>query len=487
MTSQQPVSAADLIARVRGLMEQIQEYYTTDAVPWVVGYSGGKDSTCTLQLVWRAIAALPPEKRAKPVHVITTDTLVEQPFVAAWVRRSIKCIREASRIQELPFQAHLLEPDISQTFWVNLIGRGYPAPRHKFRWCTERLKINPSNQFITDVVRQSGEAMMVLGTRKAESTRRAATMSKHEQGRLRDRISPNSKLPNSLVYSPIEDWSNNDVWTYLMQVSNPWGHSNRDLVTMYRGASADNECPLVVDTSTPTCGNSRFGCWVCTMVERDKSMEAMIQNDEEKEWMLPLLELRNELDIKDDRHMRDFRRMNGRVQLFMGEPIHGPYKKEWREHWLRRVLETQCQARRDGPSAFKDIELIRMAELQEIRRIWRVEKHEFDDSLPRIYQEVTHTAFPSEVEHHDALGPDEWSVLKEVCGDDELLLELASHLLDTERDYRTMSRRVGVINALDDVLRRRSFLSKEEAVAAAVRREERLRSGSGLPAKQEQP
>lgn len=459
----------DLALRVSELTEQIQAYYVADGIPWVIGYSGGKDSTCTLQLVWRAVAALPPEQRRKPIHVITTDTLVEQPIVAAWVKQSIRCIREAATRQALPFEAHLLEPDPKQTFWVNLIGRGYPAPRNKFRWCTERMKINPSNQFIIDVVRQSGEAMMVLGTRKAESSRRSANMTKHEHGRLRDRISPNSKLPNSLVYTPIEDWANDDVWAYLMQVSNPWGHSNRDLVSMYRGASADNECPLVVDTSTPSCGTSRFGCWVCTMVERDKSMEAMIANDGEKEWMYPLLQLRNELGVKDDKFMRDFRRMSGRVQLFHGEPIHGPYRKEWREHWLRRVLETQMILRAEGPPHVQDIELIRLDELREIRRIWRNDKHEFDDRLPVIYQEIVGAPFPAELEHDDGLGPEAWQVLHEVCEGDEMLMSLASHLLDTEKDYRTMSRRIGIITALDEIIVRRGFASKEEAITAAGR------------------
>ena len=96
---------------------------------------------------------------------------------------------------------------------------------------------------------------------------------------------------------------------------------------MYQGASPDGECPLVVDSSTPSCGDSRFGCWVCTLVDKDKSMQAMIQNDDEKEWMLPLLELRNELDVADDRPLRDFRRMTGAVQLFHKRPIPGPYKQ----------------------------------------------------------------------------------------------------------------------------------------------------------------
>ena len=459
--------ADDLAARVKGLTAQIQEYYCADSVPWVIGYSGGKDSTTILQLVWRAIAALPPERRKKVVHIITTDTLVEQPIVAAWVKNSLDRLGHAAKEQDVPFEPHMLHPPFEQTFWVNLIGRGYPAPRHMFRWCTERLKIQPSNQFIVDVVKECGEAMLVLGTRKAESSRRSANMTRHEEGRLRDRISPNSNLPNSLVYSPIEDWSNNDVWMYLMQVSNPWGHSNRDLVTMYKGASADSECPLVIDKSTPTCGNSRFGCWVCTMVERDRSMEAMIQNDEEKEWMLPLLELRNELDLKDDRHLRDFRRMNGRVQIFNGEPIHGPYTKQSREHWLRRVLETQTLVRADGPGHVREIELIRMEELQEIRRLWVNEKYEFDDSLPGIYQAATGQPYPRSDERDELLGASEWELLKEICDGDELLFELSAHLLGREREYRAMSRRIGVYTALEATLNTRGYLTKEEAIEAA--------------------
>jgi DNA sulfur modification protein DndC len=218
-------------------------------------------------------------------------------------------MRAAAADQRLPIVPHKLIPEFEDSFWVNLISKGYPAPRNKFRWCTERLKIRPSNKFIRDVVRQNGEAILVLGTRKAESQKRAQTMAPHEANRVRDRLSPNANLSNSLVYTPIEDWSNDDVWLYLMQVKNPWGHDNKTLLGMYQGASEGGECPLVVDTTTPSCGASRFGCWVCTVVEKDRSMEAMIKNDEEKVWMTPLLELRNELDKPDDRDRRDFRRI----------------------------------------------------------------------------------------------------------------------------------------------------------------------------------
>src|SRR5205085_11108912 len=168
------------------------ELYLCDAVPWVVGYSGGKDSSAVLQLVWNAISALAAEQRQKPIHVITTDTLVEQPLVAAWVDTSQARMREAAAAQGLPITPHKLTPETEDSFWVNLIGKGYPAPRQKFRWCTERLKIRASNKFIRGLVHKYGEAVLVLGTRKAESDHRAATMNRHEKKSVRERLTPNA-------------------------------------------------------------------------------------------------------------------------------------------------------------------------------------------------------------------------------------------------------------------------------------------------------
>lgn len=469
-------AAVTVIDKIPDITKEIQELYLLDEIPWIIGVSWGKDSSTILQLVWNAIATLAPKKRTKKIHVITTDTLVENPIVTAWVRNSMELLASAAKEKAMPIEPHLLLPIIEDTFWVNLIGRGYPAPRNQFRWCTPRLKINPANQFIREMVRASGETILVLGTRKAESSRRAATMQKHQAGRIRERLSPNASLPNSLIYTPIEDWSNNDVWIYLNQCENPWGGDNKDLFSMYRGATADNECPLVIDTSTPSCGDSRFGCWVCTMVTKDKSMEAMIQNDEEKEWMQPLLDIRNELDIQDDHDKRDFRRIWGNVQLFErninGEtsvqPVPGPYTKYWREHWLTRVLSAQTQVRQTAPENMRDITLITLDELSQIRRIWLEEKHEFDDSLPQIYQQVTGEKFidPRPGAGYSLLGSDEWAVLEEICSNDAMHLELMAKLLDTERQYRKKSRRVGIYDALEKCFET-SSLSQEDAIKNA--------------------
>ena len=451
---------------VTNLIEEIQDLYKADGIPWIIGYSGGKDSTAVLSLVWLAIERLPADERHKEIHVISTDTLVENPIVANWVKQSLTTMRQAAADKGLPITPHRLTPDVENTFWTNLIGRGYPAPRPKFRWCTERLKIRPSNKFVIDMVRASGETIIVLGTRKAESASRGARMKKLEGQRVRDRLSPNNSLPNSLVFSPIEDWTNDDVWLYLMQVENPWGYDNRMLLNMYRGASADNECPLVVDTTTPSCGDSRFGCWVCTMVEKDKSMAAMIQNDQEKEWMRPLMELRDELDVHNDHHLRDFRRMDGRVQLFHDGSVPGPYTQLSRENWLRKLLTAQQWVRENGPEDVRDIELITMEELHEIRRIWLVEKKEIEDSLPVIYQEVTGEAFPGTRAHLNVTS-EMFASLREISGEDPLRYQMLREMIAIERRYLTQARRTGLIEDLDKAIKRSFYEDRDDAIEFA--------------------
>ena len=467
---------------IDSLTEEICDLYKSDDIPWIVGYSGGKDSTATLQLVWNAIAKLPAVDRKKEVHVISTDTLVENPIVASWVTKSLNTMSAAATSADMPILTHRLAPNVGDSFWVNLIGRGYPAPRHKFRWCTERLKIRPSNGFITSVVKASGEAILVLGTRKAESARRAANMKKHEARRVRDRLSPNASLPGSLVYSPVEDWTNDDVWFFLMQSKNPWGYNNRDLLGMYAGASADGECPLVVDSSTPSCGDSRFGCWVCTLVDQDKSMTAMIQNDEEKKWMLPLLELRNELDFRTgdeangdewqntDRHLRDFRRMSGAVQLMAGgRPIPGPYVQSARERWLRKLLAAQEHIQKHGPKDAADLSLISIEELQEIRRIWVMDKHELEDLLPRVYEESTGKPYPGGPLDDDmVLGAAEMSDLAQLCGEDRLHYELCRELLSVTKHQRNVVKRAGLFGQLERGFEKHFFDDESDAVSRAA-------------------
>lgn len=470
---------------INGLITTVQNLYLSDDIPWMIGYSGGKDSTAAVQLVWMAIEALPLEQRRKPVHIMNTDTLVESPVVSKWVEKSLEAMKQVAKDKQLPFIPERLIPDYDNTFWVNLIGRGYPFPRMKYRWCTDRLKIQPVNTFIKNKIAEHGEIILVLGTRKQESSRRNKTMTNLEKKRVRELLSPNPTLANELVFSPLESWSDDDVWIFLMQYKNPWGYSNMDLMTMYRGATADNECPLMVDKNLPSCGKSRFGCWVCTMVESDKSMEAMIANDEEKEWMMPLLEFRNEFgNIEGDRERRSFRRMRGNLQGNYGKLFHGPYKKEIREEWLRKLLKIQRNINETGPEEFRDLELIRIEELRAIRRIWVFEKHEFVDSIPQIYESVMHKPFDDpDWLHLDNFAGEEWDILESVCrrmyGGEELAFEMMYTLVDLENRASGLGDRKGILDDIEAAIGRTFYKNESDATQYYAERMMRKKEADG--------
>jgi DNA sulfur modification protein DndC len=216
------------------------------------------------------------------------------------------------------------------------------------------------------------------------------------------------------------------------------------------------------------------------LVEQDKSMTAMVTNDAEKEWMLPLLELRNALDLADDRPLRDFRRMNGSVQLFHERPIPGPYTQDSRIDWLRQLLAAQEHVKANGPAEMGEIQLISMAELEEIRRIWVVEKHEFEDALPKIYAEVTGREYPgAPLDEALPLGAMEVELLAEICDGDRLHFETVRALLDIERRHRNQLRRAGLFPALEKAIAKGFYTDEEDAVTYATRRSD-LKNASAV-------
>lgn len=429
--------------------EEIRNIYLGDRRPWVIGYSGGKDSTTALQMIWYALSALPTNRVMKPVYIVASDTLVETPKIVGYIDSSLERMNDAARRAGLPFSAHKVRPKLENTFWVNLIGRGYPAPSKRFRWCTDRLKIYPANDFIREQVAKHGEVVMVLGVRKAESATRAQVINLH---RIKGSpLSRHSTLPNAFVYTPIEDLEVQDVWTYLLQVPSPWGNNNRDLVTLYRNAQA-GECPLVVDKTTPSCGNSRFGCWVCTVVTRDSSMEAMIDNG--AEWLEPLLKYRDLLASTQDPlvklQVRDLKRRNGQVMPKVdGGFVPGPYKPKTRKDLLRRLLETERLIRRDGPNPQE--RLISKEELEAIRRIWRAETQDWEDSVPKIYREVTGEDLDWTTDEQTVFSTEERRLLDDICARHQVTSAMVAKLLDIERELHGMSRRSSVNQKLSAV------------------------------------
>jgi DNA sulfur modification protein DndC len=433
------------------IYKEIREVYLADDRPWVVGYSGGKDSTTTLQLLWYAVAELPSEQRKKPVHVISSDTLVETPVIVDYIDQTIHRINETAIQKGMPFTAEKVKPPITQSFWVNLIGRGYPAPWTEFRWCTDRLKIETSNRFILEKISKYGEVVLVLGSRRAESMTRAQLMRLYQiPGTL---LSRHSHFPRAYVYTPIKDFTLDDVWDYLLLVPSPWGNNNRDLVAIYRNATG--ECPLVVDDTTPSCGGSRFGCWVCTVVQRDRSMEALVASGEE--WMRPLLEIRDFLASTQDPEKkslyRDYKRRQGFISYKSdgsGKISRGPYKLGVCKDILTRVLKAQVDVRKRGPDP--NMQLILPEELHEIRRIWRMERGDWEDSVPQIYRDTIGADLDWVRDDLGAFSHKESVLLEELCKAHDLPARLVTKLLDAEMQLQGMSRRSSVYSRIEKIL-----------------------------------
>jgi len=319
----------------KSILSEIQKIYLSDTTPWVIGFSGGKDSTTVLQMVFYALSALPKKKLSKEVHVLCNDTLVENPAIVSYVNKQLSMIEIFGKtvlFKHNPdlFKVVKVKPKLEDTFWVNLIGKGYPSPNRWFRWCTERMKINPTSDYILGTVNKYGNAIIVLGTRKAESSNRAAAMNNYSKGeRLRKHT-----LPNAFVYAPIADLSNNEVWAYLLQVQSPWDGCNRKLLGLYKNACSGGECPFVIETGAQSCGKSRFGCWVCTVVDRDKSMENFIDNGEK--WMEELLNLRNWLYIiRQQTNQYVPKRLQSNVKF-------GPFLLRTRREILDKLIKVQA-------------------------------------------------------------------------------------------------------------------------------------------------
>ncbi|OQY99976.1 MAG: hypothetical protein B6D35_08065 [Candidatus Brocadia sp. UTAMX2] len=328
-----------------------RHYLSPDERPWIIGFSGGKDSTTLLQMVFHVLTNIPPKKRRRMVYVLSADTLLEPPNISTYLNKTVSQIEKSAHSLNLPMQVEVVKPNPNDTFFLRLIGYGYPAPNKWFRWCTDRLKIRPANRFIKTKISLHGSVILLLGSRMAESSERAKSIKKHYKDVAED-FSPHTSLINAFVFSPIKNLKTDEVWMYLLQTPCPWGGDNSELVAMYKDANS-GECPLVVDDSTPPCGNSRFGCWVCTVVERDRSMEGFVEAGYANYEYL--LEFRNWLhELRDNEQMREKKKRNGAAGL-------GPFRLEVRKEILERLLNIQ---------KLLGEELISKKEVGEIKKIW---------------------------------------------------------------------------------------------------------------------
>ncbi len=465
------------------LINEIQTVYLADKRPWIIGFSGGKDSTVILSLIYTAIQQLEVSKRKKHIYVVSSDTLVETPVVVGLIKQVLEAVNETAKINNLPITAHPVYPKVNDTFWVNLLGKGYPAPKQTFRWCTERMKIDPVSHFITEKVAEYGEVILALGSRSQESASRSKVIAKHKiDGTV---LSRHSSLANAFIYLPINDWSADDVWNYLMSAPCPWGGDNQLLFELYKGSN-QGECPLVLDTSTPSCGNSRFGCWTCTVVTKDRALEGLIATGEA--WMQPLLDFRNELyksTIPENKNKyRNFKRRTGKVTYANKKGtdeeenkgtmkhIPGPYWLKQRKKWLKELLTIEKNLFEQG----YEFQLIREEELHAIRQEWLRDPNEPDwsDSLPKIYSEVYNEQIEW-VENDAGIFTDlDAGILKKLEKKYDIPSELIMKLVEVELSMSGLSKRTGILKKLENVL------SKDWGALGDINKRNQSRKKDGL-------
>ena len=426
------------------IQEIIDQYTYADNTerPWIIGFSGGKDSTVVLTLVWKALQRVKempfPFQLRRKVYVVCNDTMVENPIITEYVQRVLKQIEKAAREQDIPVFTRQTMPRLEESFWVNIIGKGYPVPNNAFRWCTDKLKIKPTSRFLKEQVNENGEAVLLLGSRFQESTNRAKSLkSKEIKGR---RLTKHPNQSNAYVYSPIKNLSLEEVWFIINSFPSPWGANNEDLFKIYADASADDyECPtLVTSKNHKSCGQSRFGCWTCTVVPVDKSMQALIENG--FEWLRPLLELRDQMvrERNDPNNRMTTRRDGSKAINEMGT-----YKPEYRVKLLKNLLKTQKKIQKEKPH----VELISNQELIAIQVTWNRDLF-FDVKVSDVYNKVLNKEL--DMKNKTERLEKENKLLQEACNGNNQEFKLIQDLLQLQKSKTLMIKKRGLQNDIEN-------------------------------------
>jgi len=295
-----------------------------------VTFSGGKDSTA---LTFALLNALDKNKyKPKKVWVLYANTLVEPSPLLQTAQKSLHTFETLSRQVKIPVATKILTPELKDRFWVLLIGKGYPPPSVRFRWCSKRLKVKPVRNFLKQIKEKYKEFPLVLsGVRLNEGNNRRKNLSKRL---TKDRWMKYEGLKGCLVYVPLLNLNTKEIWEYIEYNEKKWSISMHHLKELYSVTSSN-------------INESRTGCWVCTLVRKDQSLEKLAQTTPE---LLPLIEFKKFLlKVRDNKELRDKVEKNGKSYL-------GPLNTEIRREILKRL---------------ERIHKLPLEEKREIYKIWR--------------------------------------------------------------------------------------------------------------------
>lgn len=437
------------------IIKEIMIVYMHDERPWLIGYSGGKDSTLLLSLVYEAMKRLKASgsNLSKKVYVITSDTMVENPVVKRYMHNSSDSINVAANKEHdnLPIEAHIIYPEPEQTFWSRIIGLGYPTPEPPgFRWCTDRLKITPMNKFVNDRIKESGQIVILLGVRKGESASRLKSITAREiEGKL---LNMHNDIPNAYVYNPITEVPNDLVWEFLLKddCKSPWGTDMKYLFNLYQGESMGEEQSVLGEVDRdkiPVTGNSRFGCWCCTMVKEDKSLQNFINKSSESDARIltALRDYRNWLiELRQDKRYRDSKRRNGMVyKKADGTFGLGPFTLEARQLILRRLLLLEEET---------GLELITEEELKAIDKMWDEEGDLTCRRLVNTYYDIKGNKLPWDEYKTPRFDEDSIEIINNISQKHNLPVELITKLIISVDKNKNITRNNKLQKTFDQII-----------------------------------
>lgn len=417
--------------KTKTIKERLKKEFLHDERPWVVTFSGGKDSTTVLHLVVEMLMELKQSKSPlKKVYVVSSDTGVEMPLIEDYTAKKLAQIDEFIQKEQLNMEVNILKPKVTESFWTLLLGKGYPSPNQSFRWCTDRMKIRPASYFLKDLSEKT-QILMLLGVRSDESQSRAKSIESRDENYRG--FSKHPDIPNAYVFSPIKDWTNAEVWTFLSKNPAPWGKHN-DMMVLYDKGSGEADCNIALNPEAATCGKTRFGCWVCTVVSKDKSMENMLRNEEDQ-WMQPLHGFRNKLeDYRYDDTKRQKRRRNGQKSI-------GPFLLDVRKELFSELLSIE----KNLTDKLHSKKLISDEEIAQIQEEWLHDGDFFESAITIANEYGRDIAFESVKAFNGA----ERQYIQNICEEHDIDIELIEHIMQKEHAYRHQLKRTKLFTEID--------------------------------------
>ena len=427
------------------IIQEMSIVYQHDRRPWMIGFSGGKDSTLLVCLVMEMLQRMPEERRNKTVYIVSSDTLVENPIVRDYMHRMSEMINMNGSM--LNIRADIIYPKVEDTFWTKVIGLGYPTPEPPgFRWCTERLKIHPMNAYTLETIKNNGEVILLLGVRKAESTYRANNIRAREiEGKL---LVPHKDIENAYIYNPLTEIPNEAVWKFLLKgdAKTPWGSDNKYLFSLYQGENLGEEQSVIGEVDEekiPVTGNSRFGCWICTMVKEDKSLKAFIDRGEA--WLRPLRDYRDWLlEMRATPSARETKRRNGAVYRKPDGSLGlRPFTMETGQEMLRRLLKLEVDM---------GLSLITIEELKYIDMLWDSEGDLTRRCLVDTYYQIKGERLPWDSYKVAVFEPEVIEQIQKLCKECDVEFELIAKLIIEIEENKNYTRSSMVTKAFDKII-----------------------------------